>query len=266
MRYAGVFKGRRAKQENRTHRMSFGNLQGAAESPRQLEGVHRKAAPTGSKAICLRQQIEIAEGNPRIRLLARRIAGRGGDDHAGRIAKDDVAALQDFIHIAAEHGIKQLKDSRADKHPQLLRRLATKPLHEFRIPYQGEMEVVVVTAGRHPGEGIDKSFPDFLGNRPLPPVTDTPALSDERRLRSAVWNRLDVKRVGESDAIASNRPARAHGKAVLTVYAKLFILRPDGRHSVSSRRQNVNYAVTHTRTARYAFFPVDVYHFDIIPL
>jgi hypothetical protein len=92
-------------------------------------------------------------------------------------------------------------------------------------------------------------------------VADAPALSDERRFRSAVWNRLDVKRVGESDAIASNRRPRAHGKAVLTVNARLFILRPDGRHSVSPRRQNVNYAVAHTRATRYAFFPVDVYHF-----
>ena len=60
MRYAGVRKGGRAKQENRAHRMSFGNLQGALESPRQLEGVHRKATPAGAKAVCLRQQIEIA--------------------------------------------------------------------------------------------------------------------------------------------------------------------------------------------------------------
>jgi hypothetical protein len=96
-------------------------------------------------------------------------------------------------------------------------------------------------------------------------VADATALSDERRLRSAVWNRLDIKRIGESDAIASDRPARAHGKAVLTVYAKLFILCPDGRHSVGSSRQNVNYAVAHTRAARYTFFSVDVYHFDSIP-
>ena len=250
MRYAGVFKGRRAKQENRTHRMTLGNLQGAAESPRQLEGVNRKAAPACPKAVCLRQQIEIAEGYPRICLLARRIAGRGGDDHAGCVAEDYVAALQDFIHIAAEHGIKQLKDSRADKHPQLLRRRAAKPLHELRIPHQGEVELVVVTPGRHPDEGIDQSFPDVLGDRPFPPVADAPALTDGRRFRSAVWNRLDVKRVGESDAIARDRPARAHGKAVLTVNAKPFILRPDGRYSVSSRRQNVNYAVAHTRAAR----------------
>lgn len=121
MCHAGVFKARRAKQENRTHRMSFGNLQGALESPRQLKGMHRKAAPTCPKAVCLRQQIEIAEGNPRIRLLARCLPGRGGDYHAGRVAEDDV--------------------------------------------------------------------------------------------------------VGEPDAIASDRPARAHGKAVLTVNAKLFILR-----------------------------------------
>ena len=184
--------------------------------------MNRKAAPAGAKAVCLRQQIEIAEGNPRIRLLARRLLGRRGDNHAGRIAEDDVIAAQDFIHIAAKHGIEQLKDACADKHLQLLRRLAAKPLHELRIPHHGEMELVVVTPGRHPGEGIDKSFPDVLGNRPLPPVTDAPALSDERRLRSAVWDRLDVKRVGESDAIASDRPARAHGKAVLTVNAKLF--------------------------------------------
>ena len=106
MRYAGVFKGRGAKQENRTNRMVLGNLQGALETPRQLEGVNRKAAPAGSKAICLRQQIEIAEGNPRIRLLARCLPGRGGDYHAGRIAEDDVVAAQDFIHIAAKHGIE----------------------------------------------------------------------------------------------------------------------------------------------------------------
>ena len=92
-----------------------------------------------------------------------------------------------------------------------------------------------------------------------------PALTDERRLRSAVGNRLDIKRIGESDAIASDRPARAHGKTVLTVNAKLFILCPDGRHSVGSSRQNVNYAVAHTRATRYALFPVDVYHFDSIP-
>jgi len=265
MCYAGVFKGRRAKQENRTHRMSFGNLQGALEAPRQLEGVHRKAAPTCPKPACLRQQIEIAERNPRIRLLARRLTGRGGNDHAGRIAEDDVVTAQNLIYIAAKYGIEQLKDARADKQPQLLRRLAAKPLHELRIPHQGEMELVVVAPGRHPCEGIDKSFPDVLWDRPLPPVANAPALSDERRLRSAVGKRLDIKRVGESDAIASNRPARAHGKAVLTVNAKPFILRPDGRHSVSSRRQNVNYAVAHTRATRYAFFPVDVYHFDSIP-
>jgi hypothetical protein len=127
------------------------------------------------------------------------------------------------------------------------------------------MELMVVTPGRHPGEGIDKSFPDVLGDRPFPPVADAPALSDKRRLRSTIGNRLDIKRVGESYAIASNRPARAHGKAVLTVNARPFILRLDGRHSVSPRRQNVNYAVTLTRTARYAFSPVDVYHFDSIP-
>ena len=127
------------------------------------------------------------------------------------------------------------------------------------------MEVVIITPGRHPGEGVNKSFPDVLGDRPLSPVADATALSDERRLRSAVWNRLDIKRIGESDAIASDRPARAHGKAVLTVNAKLFILCPDDRDSVSPRRQNVNYAVTHTRAARYTFFLVDVYHFYSIP-
>ena len=127
------------------------------------------------------------------------------------------------------------------------------------------MELVVVAPGRHPGEGINKSFPDVLGDRPLSPVANTPALSYERRLRSAVGNRLDIKRVGESYAITSDRPARAHGKAVLTVNAKLFILRPDDRDSVSPRRQNVNYAVTHTRAARYTFFSVDVYQFDSNP-
>ena len=127
------------------------------------------------------------------------------------------------------------------------------------------MELMVVTPGRHPGEGINKSFPDVLGNRLLPPVADAPALSDKRRLRSAVWNRLDIKRVGESDAIARNRPTRTYCKAVLTVNAKLFILRLDGRQSVGSSRQNVNYAVAHTRATRYAFLPVDVYHFDSIP-
>ena len=97
MRYAGVFKARRAKQENRTHRMVLGNLQGALETPRQLEGVYRKAAPACPKTVCLRQQIEIAEGNPRIRLLARRLTGRGGNDHAGRVAEDDVVAEPDAI-------------------------------------------------------------------------------------------------------------------------------------------------------------------------
>ena len=261
MRYAGVFKGGRTKQEDRTHRMSFGNLQGALESPRQLEGVHRKATPAGAKAVCLRKQIEIAEGYPRIRLLARRLPRRGGDNHAGRVAEDDIVATQNFINIAAKHGIEQLKDASADKQLQLLRCLATKPLHELRIPHHCEMELMIVTPGRHPGEGVNKSFPDVLGDWPLPPVADAPALSDERRLRCAVWNWLDIKSVVESDAIASDRPARAHGKTVLTVNAKLFILRPDGRYSVSSRRQNVNYAVAHTRAARYAFLPVDVYHF-----
>ena len=106
MRYAGVFKGRRAKQEDRAHRMSFRNLQGALKSLRQLEGVNRKAAPAGAKSVCLRQQIEIAEGNPWIRLLARRLPGRGGDYHAGRVAEDDVVAAQNFIHIATEHGVE----------------------------------------------------------------------------------------------------------------------------------------------------------------
>ena len=36
-------------------------------------------------------------------------------------------------------------------------------------------------------------------------------------------------------------------------------------HTVIFHRQNVNYAVAHTRATRYTFFPVDVYHFDSIP-
>ena len=172
--------------------MSFGNLQGALEAPRQFEGVHRKAAPTCAKTVCLRQQIEIAEGNPRIRLLARRLTGRGGDYHAGRVAEDDVVAAQDFIHIAAKHGIERLKDARADKQPKLLSRLAAKPLHALRIPHQGEMELVVVTTRRHPGEGINKPFPDVLGNRPLSPVSDAPALS-ERELCSRAHTRHTLR-------------------------------------------------------------------------
>ena len=128
------------------------------------------------------------------------------------------------------------------------------------------MELVVVTPGRHPGEGVNKPFPDDLGDLSLSPVANAPALSDKRRLCRAVWNRLYLQRVGKSDAIASNRPVRTHGKAVLTVDAKPFILRLDGWHSVSSHRQNVNYAVAHTRATRHAFFPVDVYHHDSIPL
>ena len=122
------------------------------------------------------------------------------------------------------------------------------------------MEPMVIASRRHPGERIDKPLPDLLGNRFLPPLPDAPALPDERRLRRASQNRLHFQRLGKAYIIAGDGPLDAHGKAVLAVQAKIFILGPDGRETVRSRCQHMNGAITYASAARHAFSPVDTDH------
>ena len=119
---------------------------------------------------------------------------------------------------------------------------------------------MVIAPRRHPGKRIDKPRPDLLRNLILPPLTDAPALPDERRLRRARRNRLHFQRIGEANIIAGHGPLCAHSKAMLAVQAEIFILGPNGRKAVRSRRQHMDGAIAHASAARNAFFPIDTDH------
>ena len=122
------------------------------------------------------------------------------------------------------------------------------------------MKPMVIAARRHPGERINKPRPDRLGNRVLPPLTDTAALPDERRLRRAVRNRLHFQRLGEANVIAGHGPLRAHGQTVLAVQAESIILWTDGRDAIRSRRQHMDGAIAHASATRNAFSSINTDH------
>lgn len=266
MRDARVFDGGNAKEEHCSDFVSARQIERLANTAHALERMDSKSAPACAESVRLRQQVEVAERYPRIRLAARRVLWRRRDDHARSIAEHNVVAAHDLSHVAAKLREENLRNAGADQSLQVSCHLAPIPVHLLALAHDREMEPVVVASRRHPGKRVDKPSPDFLRNRIVAPLTSAPTLTQKRRLGASVWNRLNVQRFAKPYVIACDCAACAHGEAVLAIQAVPLVLLSERGISVLVLRQDMNYAVPHAGSTADAFGFIDNYHGEIPPI